>query len=118
VDATVPDALVEEGGAHVEDCDPPVDRIDKTELNVNVEVADMGVVTTAIAKLNRRGSSLTGHGEGRAHPAAAMRDVRQDLAIGRALTALGRRLEADACEEYASAVRSMGRSRVPTRSVA
>jgi carbamate kinase len=112
------DAPVEEGGFQVEYRDPEVDRTDKTELKVTIEIADEGVVTTAIAQLNQPGSLLTAHGEGRAHPATAMHEVRQDLAVGRALTELGRKLETEACDEYVSALRSMHQPSAPARSVA
>lgn len=102
----------------MEQRDLEVEKTDKTALKVSVDVADEGVVTTAIATFNQRGSLLTARGEGRAHPAAAMYEIRQDLAVGRALTELGRKLEAAACDEYSSVARSMHQPRVPGKLVA
>jgi hypothetical protein len=90
---------------------------DETEFKVRVRVADKGVVTTAIASLSYGQTTLTARGEGRAHPASQMRRVRKQLAVGRALAELGRKLQSAAADEYTSAAESAG-ARTSSRSVA
>ena len=99
----------------MKDRDP---EFDETQFKVRIQLANEGVVTTAIAILNRGGSTLTSRGQGRAHPAAEMRHVREDLAVGRALVELGRKLQSAAADEYGSAVKSMREPAVPSRAVA
>ena len=93
------------------------DRFENTEFTVSIRVADKGVVTQAIANLSQGETTLTARGEARAHPARDMREVREHLAVCRALTELGRKLQATAADEYACAVKATSEATAASRSV-
>jgi uncharacterized protein DUF1876 len=92
--------------------------LDEKEFVVRIRVSNNGVVTTAVAELSHGALTLTARGEGRAHPATEMSQVREDLAVGRALSELGRQLRAAAADEYATAVDSIGNPTAAGRSAA
>ena len=94
------------------------DRFDSREFTVTIRSADKGVVTEAITNLSHGVTTLTARGEARAHPATQMRHVREHLAVGRALTELGRKLQAVAVNEYASAVKVTSGATASSRSAA
>jgi hypothetical protein len=85
---------------------------------VGIRVSNKGVVTTAVADLSQGAFSLRARGEGRAHPATETRQVREDLAVGRALIELGRQLDAAASDAYTTAVGSIENPPAASRSVA
>jgi hypothetical protein len=81
--------------------------LDEKELIVRIRVSNQGVVTSAVADISQGASTLRARGEGRAHPATEMRQVREELAVGRALTELARQLHAAAANQHAIEVGSI-----------